>query len=87
MLVVIAGYSLTITVDDSSGETIELVIMQEEHRLMMPDLEHERGEERLWKKTRQSGRVEVGSLIKVKGELKEKWEIRKIHVMKMGISQ
>jgi len=72
-------------VDDSSGETIELVVTQDEHRSMMPDLEDQEIQERLWKRRRKPGRIEVGSLIKVKGEIQEKWKIRKIHVMKLGI--
>jgi hypothetical protein len=72
-------------VDDSSGETIELVITQDEHRSMMPDLEDQEMQERLWKRRQKSGRIDVGSLIKVKGEIQEKWKIRKIHVMKLGI--
>src|SRR5271170_4918430 len=39
-------------VDDSSGETIELVITQEEHRSMMPDPEFDDLQERLWKRRR-----------------------------------
>jgi len=52
---------------------------------MMPDREFDEGQERVWKRRRKPGRVDVGSIIKVKGEMKEKWKIRKIHVMKMGI--
>jgi len=71
-------------VDDSSGETIELVVSEEEHRRMMPDTEDNEMQERLWKRRRKEGRVHVGSLIKVKGEIREKWKIRKIKVMKLG---
>lgn len=71
--------------DDSSGETIELIIAQDEHRSMMPDREDEEAQERLWKRRRKEGRLGVGSLIKVKGEIREKWKVRKIHVMKLGI--
>jgi Telomere regulation protein Stn1 len=73
-------------VDDSSGETIELVIAQEEHRKMMPDRDDDEKQERLWKRRRKPGHVDVGSLIKVKGEIIERWNVRKIHVMKLGIS-
>src|SRR5437762_8437984 len=52
---------------------------------MMPDREFDEGQERVWKRRRKPGRIDVGSIIKVKGEMKEKWKIRKIHVMKMGI--
>ena len=76
---------IDVEVDDSSGETIELVITKDENRSMMPDREYEEAQERLWKRTRKAGRVDVGSLIKVKGEIQEKWKIRKIHVMKLGI--
>jgi hypothetical protein len=74
-------------VDDSSGQTIELVVTQGGHRLMMPDRDFDEAQERLWKRSRKPGRIDVGSLIKVKGEIREKWKIRKIDVMKMGISK
>jgi hypothetical protein len=71
-------------VDDSSGETIELVVTQDEHRAMIPSQEDEEAQARLWKRRPKAGKIEVGSLIKVKGEIREKWTIRKIHVMKLG---
>jgi hypothetical protein len=73
-------------VDDSSGETIELVVGKEEHRKMMPDREDEETQERLWKRRVKPGKLDVGILIKVKGEIVEKWGIRKLHVMKLGIT-
>jgi hypothetical protein len=75
-----------VEVDDSSGETIELVIAQEEHRKMMPDRDDDEAQERLWKRRRKHGHIDVGSLIKVKGEIIERWHVRKVHVMKLGIS-
>lgn len=51
---------------------------------MMPDTEDDEMQERLWKRRRKEGRIYVGSLIKVKGEIREKWKIRKIKVMKLG---
>lgn len=72
-------------VDDSSGATIELVISKEEHRRKMPDVEYDERQERLWKRRRKPGHMDVGTLIKVKGEIQEKWNIRKINVMKLGI--
>ena len=54
---------------------------------MMPDRDFDEGQERLWKRRRKPGTIDVGSLIKVKGEIREKWKIRKIDVMKMGISK
>src|SRR5277367_1776049 len=77
--------SLLTEVDDSSGETIELVVQQEEHRLMMPDHVDEEKQARLWKRRRKSGRIDVGDLIKVKAEMVEKWNVRKLNVMKLGI--
>jgi hypothetical protein len=73
-------------VDDSSGVTIELVISEEEHRKKMPDIDDEEIQQRLWKRRRKPGHLDIGSLIKVKGEIRENWNIRKIHVMKLGIS-
>ena len=72
--------------DDSSGATIELVVSDEEQRKKKPDIEDEERQERLWKRRRKPGHMDIGSLIKVKGEIREKWNIRKIHVMKLGIS-
>jgi hypothetical protein len=43
-------------------------------------------EARVWKRRRKAGVVEVGDLIKVKGEIQEKWKIRRILVMKLGIA-
>ena len=71
-------------VDDASGETIELVVQQQEHRAMMPDRDDEEFQARLWKRRRKAGRIEVGDLIKVKGELLEKWKVRRLNVMKLG---
>lgn len=71
--------------DDSSGETIELVVPKDKYESMMPKLEDQEMQERLWKRRRKPGTIDVGSLIKVKGEIREKWKIRKIHVMKLGI--
>ena len=50
----------------------------------MPNYEEDEFQERLWKRRRKEGRLHVGSLIKVKGEIREKWKVRKIHVMKLG---
>jgi hypothetical protein len=72
-------------VDDSSGETIELVVQQEDHRAMMPDHEYEEKQARLWKRRRKPGSIDVGDLIKVKGEMVERWRVRKVNVMKLGI--
>lgn len=70
--------------DDSSGKTIELVLTEDKHMNMIPNQEDEEKQARAWKRTPRTGEVEVGSLIKVKGEIREKWSIRKIHVMKLG---
>lgn len=72
--------------DDSSGDTIELVISKEkeEIRRKMPDVTYDERQERLWKRRRKPGHLDIGSLIKVKGEIQEKWNIRKINVMKLG---
>jgi len=71
-------------VDDASGETIELVVEQEDLRAMMPDQEYDERQLRLWKRRRKPGRIDVGDLIKVKGELVEKWKVRRLNVMKLG---
>ena len=72
-------------VDDASGETIEIVMEEEQHRAMMPDQEDEELQARLWKRGRKPGRIDVGDVIKVKGELVEKWKVRRLKVMKLGI--
>jgi hypothetical protein len=72
--------------DDASGAAIELFVTQEEHRAMMPDYEDDERQEKSWKRKRKTGRIAVGDIIKVKGELLETWNIRKIHVMKLGTS-
>jgi hypothetical protein len=77
-------HQTNIVVDDSSGETIELVATKDEHKKMVPDQEYEEKQARLWKRRPKAGIIEVGSLIKVKGEIQEKWSVRKIHVMKLG---
>ena len=51
---------------------------------MMPKHEEDEEEEKLWKRARKPGRIAVGDTIKVKGELVEKWNVRKIHIMKLG---
>ena len=71
--------------DDSSGATIELLLSDEIHRAMLPTIEDEEKKEKNWIYNRKAGSVEVGDLIKVKGELHERWKIRKIRVMKLGI--
>ena len=73
-----------LTVDDSSGATIELVLTHQEHRDMFPKADYEEYQERLWKRTMKPGNIYIGSLIKVKGEIQETWQMRKIHVMKLG---
>lgn len=72
-------------VDDASGETIELIVTQQNHRDMMSDAEDEEKQERSWTRRREPGKINLGSLVKVKGEIEEKWNIRRIQVMKLGI--
>lgn len=50
----------------------------------MPDRDDEEQQERLWKRRRKPGTIDVGSLIKVKGEIREHWGVQKVHVMKLG---
>lgn len=64
---------------------MELVVTEEEHRRIMPNYEEDGFQERLWKRRRKEGRLRVGILIKVKGEIREKWKVRKIGVMKLGM--
>ena len=72
-------------VDDASGETIELIVTQQNHRDMLPNAEDEEKQDRSWIRRRGPGKINLGSLIKVKGEIEEKWNIRRIQVMKLGI--
>ena len=72
-------------VDDSSGATIELVLSDGALREMMPKLDDEEAKVKYWKRNRKPNSLEVGDLVKVKGELRERWNIRRIHVMKLGI--
>lgn len=71
--------------DDSSGATIELVLSDDALRIMMPKLDDEEAKVKYWKHDRRSNSLEVGDLVKVKGELRERWNVRRIHVMKLGI--
>jgi hypothetical protein len=72
-------------VDDASGETIELILSQKEHRDLLTNSEEEEQRERYWKYTQKPKTIYLGSLVKVKGELIERWHVRKIQVMKLGI--
>jgi len=87
VLLRIAPYHTSlISVDDSSGATIEVVLSENEHRSMMPSMEHEekKGKE-AWGWKHKPNSLEVGDLIKVKGELRERWSIRRLYAMKLGM--
>jgi hypothetical protein len=72
-------------VDDSSGATIELVLSDDAHRAMLPSINDEEEKEKQWIRPRRLHSLELGDLIKVKGELRERWNVRKLQVMKLGM--
>ena len=71
--------------DDSSGETIELLVTDGELMRKKPDRDDQDYQSRLWKRRLKPETMDVGSLIKVKGEIVERWGIRKIQAMKIGM--
>ena len=75
----------SILIDDSSGATIEVVLSRDEDKRKLPDYEGQEEQERYWKRSIKQGILDVGTLVKVKGELREKWRVRKLKGLKLGI--
>jgi len=67
----------SILLDDSSGATIEVVL---DDTSKFP-----KEEKQYWKPPKTSG-MDVGTCVQVKGELVEKWRIRKLRALKVGMS-
>lgn len=76
----------SILLDDSSGATIEVILTRDEDKAKWVNYEDQENQERYWKPPQKSGILDVGTLVKVKGELREKWRVRKLHALKLGIS-